>query len=690
MFFLDHIWLIPLLPAFGATMMCFFGRKLQKQAVDAVCVGVVVLAFLLACGAVWQYTGYAHDNPGKPYEKILYTWLGTDTGHLNFVKKDGSPAPFHADAGFLLDPLSAIWLLFVTGVGMLIHIYSTGYMAHEGGYYRFFGYLNLFMFSMLTLVLGNNYLMMFVGWEGVGLCSYLLIGYYFHKKSAGDAAKKAFVVNRVGDWGFSIGIMLIFVTFGTLEFTRVGEAVREGINAGSFHVSDPVFIGIALALFIGATGKSAQVPLYVWLPDAMEGPTPVSALIHAATMVTAGVYMVARCNALYSRSPETMTIIATIGALTAVFAATIGFAQTDIKRVLAYSTVSQLGYMFAALGVGAFAGGIFHLMTHAFFKALLFLGSGAVIMAMHHEQDMRKMGGLRKHLPATYQTMLIGTLAIAGVPGLAGFFSKDEILWKAWSNGHPGIWFALWLGAGMTAFYMFRLIFLTFWGEERMDEHTKSHLHEPGSNVIGPLVALAFLSVVGGYVGLPAWLGGSKFERFLEPVLRLPENPALAEAHHPARQEILFTFLSVAIAAAGIFLAHYCYVKNPSAPEKALGWWPALHRLVYRKYYVDEIYDALFENRAKDLANACFFVDSKFVDGAVNGTAATTRGTAAVSGFFEKYVLDGLVNLIGWINMMLNRVATSLQTGLIQRYALGAVFGIVVFILIYFNGLLNF
>src|SRR5436190_1041977 len=383
MFFLDHIWLIPLLPAFGATVMFFFGRKLQKQAVDAVCVGVVVLAFLLACGAVWQYTGYAHDNPGKPYEKILYTWLGSDTGHLNFVKKDGSPAPFHADAGFLLDPLSAIWLLFVTGVGMLIHIYSTGYMAHEGGYYRFFGYLNLFMFSML--------------------------------------------------------------------------------------------------MFIGACGKSAQIPLYVWLPDAMEGPTPVSALIHAATMVTAGVYMVARSNALFVLAPNAMKTVAIIGALTAIFAASIGLVQNDIKRVLAYSTVSQLGYMFLALGVGAFAAGVFHVFTHAFFKALLFLGSGSVIHAMSGEQDMRNMGALAKRIPVTYWTMLVATLAIAGVPPLTGFFSKDEILWQAWTSDHSAyklLWVMGWVTAAMTAFYMFRLITLTFFGPPRMSAEVERHVHE--------------------------------------------------------------------------------------------------------------------------------------------------------------------------------------------------------------------
>src|SRR5881296_270918 len=458
MFFLDHIWLIPLLPAFGATMMFFFGRKLQKQAVDAVCVGVVVLAFLLACGAVWQYTGYAHDNPGKPYEKILYTWLGTDTGHLNFVKKDGSPAPFHADAGFLLDPLSAIWLLFVTGVGMLIHIYSTGYMAHEGGYYRFFGYLNLFMFSMLMLILGNNYAVLFVGWEGVGLCSYLLIGFYFHRKPASDAANKAFIVNRIGDAGFLLGMFTIVWYFGTFRFTEITALARD---PQLFRIGDPIITAACLLLFVGACGKSAQIPLYVWLPDAMEGPTPVSALIHAATMVTAGVYMVARSNALFERAPTALTVVAIIGTLTAFFAATIGIAQTDIKKVLAYSTVSQLGYMFLACGVAAFSAGIFHLMTHAFFKGLLFLAAGSVIHAVGGEQDMRKMGGLWRKIPWTWATMLIATCAIAGIPGLSGFFSKDEILWRAYQASWA-YWLVGVVTAFLTSFYMFRLMYMTF------------------------------------------------------------------------------------------------------------------------------------------------------------------------------------------------------------------------------------
>src|SRR6478672_11923229 len=466
MFFLDHIWLVPLFPAFGAALMFFFGRKLQKATVSAVCVGAVALAFVFACLAVWQYTGYAHDNPGKPFEKIVYTWLGTDTGHTTYLKADRTPAPLQADAGFLLDPLSSIWLLFVTGVGMLIHIYSTGYMAHEGGYYRFFGYLNLFMFSMLTLILANNYVLMFVGWEGVGLCSYLLIGFYFHRKSASDAANKAFIVNRIGDAGFLLGMFFIAWYFGSLRYIEVNHLARSG----QFQIGDPIITAATLLLFVGACGKSAQLPLYVWLPDAMEGPTPVSALIHAATMVTAGVYMVARSNALFVLAPASMKTVAIVGALTAIFAASIGLVQNDIKRVLAYSTVSQLGYMFLALGVGAFAAGVFHVFTHAFFKALLFLGAGSVIHAMSGEQDMRFMGGLSKKIPTTYRTMFIATLAIAGIPGLAGFFSKDEILWQAWTHDKSAyhfLWIMGWFTAIMTAFYMFRVIYLTFYGRPR-------------------------------------------------------------------------------------------------------------------------------------------------------------------------------------------------------------------------------
>src|ERR1700689_3652690 len=374
MVFLKYIWLIPLLPAFGAAVMFFFGRRLQKATVSPACGGALVLAFLMACGAVWQYSAWSStpENFHKPYQTILYTWLGTDTGHMNYTTQDGRPVPLQADAGFLLDPLSSIWLLFVTGVGALIHIYSTGYMAHEHGYYRFFGYLNLFMFSMLTLILANNYVLMFVGWEGVGLCSYLLIGFYFHRPSASTAANKAFIVNRIGDAGFLLGMFTIAWYFGSLRFTEVTHLARSG----HFAIGDPVITAATLLLFVGACGKSAQIPLYVWLPDAMEGPTPVSALIHAATMVTAGVYMVARMSPLFSRAPIAMLVVAIVGAVTAFYSATIGLVQTDIKKVLAYSTVSQLGYMFLACGVGAYSAGVFHLMTHAFFQGLLFLAAG--------------------------------------------------------------------------------------------------------------------------------------------------------------------------------------------------------------------------------------------------------------------------------------------------------------------------
>src|SRR5437870_905621 len=603
MFFLDHIWLIPLLPAFGATMMFFFGRKLQKQAVDAVCVGVVVLAFLLACGAVWQYTGYAHDNPGKPYEKILYTWLGTDSGYLNFVKKAGSPAPFHADAGFLLEPLSAIWLLFVTGVGMLIHIYSIGYMAHEGGYYRFFGYLNLFMFSMLTLILGNNYAVLFVGWEGVGLCSYLLIGFYFHRKSANDAANKAFIVNRIGDAGFLLGMFTIVWYFGTFRFTEITALARD---PQLFRIGDPIITVACLLLFIGACGKSAQIPLYVWLPDAMEGPTPVSALIHAATMVTAGVYMVARSNFIYQMAPEAMTVVAVVGALTAFFAASIGLVQNDIKRVLAYSTVSQLGYMFLALGVGAFTAGVFHLMTHAFFKALLFLGSGSVIHAMHHEQDMRKMGALKNKIPVTFWTMFIGTLAIAGTPGLAGFFSKDEILWKAFSSrqGHVLLWLIGATVAGMTAFYMFRLLFMTFFGDSRVDHHTEHHIQESPKSMTSVLVILAIGSVVSGYIGFPAWLGGGNaFEHFLDPVFEPLPIPRGPELEHSRLAEAGMAAVSVAVALIGFGLAYSKYCKRSWEEQREVRQYGQAYRPLLNKWYIDELYDALFVNRAKDAGN---------------------------------------------------------------------------------------
>src|SRR5271166_2558673 len=560
--FLSYIWLIPLFPAVGAALMFFFGRRLQKSTVSAVCVGSVVLAFLLACGAVWQYTQWAAANDHRPYEKILYTWLGTDTGHLNFLKSDGTQAPLQADAGFLLDPLSSIWLLFVTGVGMLIHIYSTGYMAHEGGYYRFFGYMNLFMFFMLTLILANNYMLLFVGWEGVGLCSYLLIGFYFHRNSASIAANKAFLVNRIGDAGFILGALTLAWYLGSFRFTDINALARSG----HFAIGDPVLTAAALLLFVGACGKSAQLPLYVWLPDAMEGPTPVSALIHAATMVTAGVYMVARSNALFVLAPTAMKTVAIIGALTAIFAATIALVQNDIKRVLAYSTVSQLGYMFLALGVGAFAAGVFHVFTHAFFKALLFLGAGSVIHAMGGQQEMQHMGALSKKIKVTFGTMLVATLAIAGIPGFAGFFSKDAILWETWSReagAYRYLWYIAFLTALMTSFYMFRLIYLTFFGKPRMSHEVEHHIHESPKSMTVPLVILAFFSIFAGFLGWPHSLGGSdRFTAFLEPVFapearvlqvegRTRQLVAGVEEEHNTGTEWLLMALSLGAAGLG-------------------------------------------------------------------------------------------------------------------------------------------
>src|SRR6266566_5104697 len=706
MFFLDHIWLIPLLPAFGATVMFFFGRKLQKQAVDAVCVGVVVLAFLLACGAVWQYTGYAHDNPGKPYEKILYTWLGSDTDHLNFVKKDGSPAPFHADAGFLLDPLSAIWLLFVTGVGMLIHIYSVGYMAHEGGYYRFFGYLNLFMFSMLMLILGNNYALMFVGWEGVGLCSYLLIGFYFHRKSASDAANKAFIVNRIGDAGFLLGMFTIAWYMGSLRFTDVNAMARSG----HFPVGDPVLTAAALLLFVGACGKSAQLPLYIWLPDAMEGPTPVSALIHAATMVTAGVYLVARSNALFVLAPTSMKTVAIVGAITAIFAASIALVQNDIKRVLAYSTVSQLGYMFLALGVGAFAAGVFHVFTHAFFKALLFLGSGSVIHAMSGEQDMRNMGDLHRRIPVTHWTMFIATFAIAGIPPFAGFFSKDEILWQAWSSEKGAYWY-LWLisyiTALMTAFYMFRLMFLTFHGRPRMSHEAEHHIHESPKSMTGPLVVLAFFCLFAGFLGWPHSLGGkNRFERFLEPVFAKEAHVLASEGEagqlaagtkeeeHTSGTEYFLMFLSVGAAVVGWGMAWRAYRHaDKGYAEPIAQKVPPIYDLLYNKYYVDEGYDYAFTGRRKigtvrlgamGLGEASSWFDSRVIDGTVNGAGWITRLTATLSTWWDKWIIDGVgVNGPAILARMLSYPTRLLQWGLVQWYALVMVVGLVGFVAYY-------
>jgi len=692
MLFLDHIYLIPLLPALGAAIMFFFGRKLTKQTVSAVCVGVVVLAFLLACGCVLQYNAWANTHDHQPYESIGYTWLGTGTGHFTYSTHDGTAANFQIDARLLLDPLSSIWLLFVTGVGMLIHIYSTGYMAHEGGYYRFFGYLNLFMFSMLTLILANNYVLMFVGWEGVGLCSYLLIGFYFQRKSASDAANKAFIVNRIGDAGFILGMFFIAWYMGSLRYIDVNAAALSG----HFHKGDPIITAATLLLFVGACGKSAQLPLYVWLPDAMEGPTPVSALIHAATMVTAGVYMVARSNALFVLAPASMETVAIVGALTAIFAASIGLVQNDIKRVLAYSTVSQLGYMFLALGVGAFAAGVFHVFTHAFFKALLFLGAGSVIHAMSGEQDMRNMGALSGKIPVTFRTMFIATLAITGIPILAGFFSKDEILWRAWQSS-PVLWAIGFVTAIMTAFYMFRLMYLTFWSPSRVTSHeVEHHIHESPKSMTVPLMILAFFSITAGWLGWPASLGGSnRFEHYLEPVFAShPEGEEAPAEEGSKGLEYGLMAASIAVAFGGWFFAGRAYKNSEKGyVEPIASAAPPLYNTLLNKYYVDEGYDYVFTGRRKlggirlgamGLGEASSWFDANVVDGAVNAAGWITRVAATISSWWDKWIIDGIgVNGPPILARMLSYPARLLEWGLVQWYALVMTAGLVGFVFYY-------
>ena len=671
-FFLENIWLIPLLPVLGAMIQLFVGKRLTNSQVSMVSVGLPGISFLCAVGSFFELLG----QPSHIFQKVLYTWLPAGPFRLT----DGTLGNLSVDIGFYLDPLSAVMMLVVTGVGFLIHVYSMGYMAHEDGYYRFFGYLNLFMFSMLTLILADNYLMMFIGWEGVGLCSYLLIGFYFVKKSASDAGKKAFIVNRIGDAGFLLGVMLMAVTFGTLNFSKVTEAARSG----RFEVGDGALVAICLLLFVGATGKSAQIPLYVWLPDAMEGPTPVSALIHAATMVTAGVYMVARSNALYVLAPSALAVVAVVGALTAIWAASIGLVQNDIKRVLAYSTISQLGYMFLACGVGAFTAGIFHLTTHAFFKALLFLGSGSVIHAMSGEQDMRKMGGLKDKIPTTYWTIGLATLAIAGIPPLAGFVSKDEILWYSfagpWSN--KLLWGIGVATAGLTAFYMFRLLFMTFWGERRYSDEVEQHMHESPESMLIPLRVLAVLSLFGGFMGWPVVLGGAnRFEHFLAPVF---ENPVVPEPQHYAHSvEYGLMAFSVGVAALGIFFAYRFYVKNPQLPQRLADSLRTLHIVLLNKYYVDELYDALFVNRAKNLGNGFSAFDTSVVDGGVNGSAWLTRTTAEGTRRWDIWVIDGFVNLMAFMVRLMSYPVRMVQTGLVQSYALMIVLGLLGFVAYY-------
>jgi NADH-quinone oxidoreductase subunit L len=734
---MDLIWLIPILPALGAAINGLVGiRSFSKNVAGWLACGTMTGALGLSLYAFWQLLGL----PPEAREHVVN--LGYWIPPIPLATAHGI-GQFEIPWAFRLDPLSAMMLLVVTGIGTLIHVYSTAYMHDEprGGYARFFCYLNLFCFFMLTLVLGSTFLTMFVGWEGVGLCSYLLIGYWYEKKSASDAGKKAFIVNRVGDWGFVLGVFLIYYTFGSLDFRAVANAAATmPVEMSQFGVLSL----ICLLLFVGATGKSAQIPLYVWLPDAMEGPTPVSALIHAATMVTAGVYMVGRNAVLFSHAPQVAVIVMIVGALTALMAATIGVVQYDIKRVLAYSTVSQLGYMFLAMGVGAyatahgwtgiglaaFAAGAFHLMTHAFFKALLFLGSGSVIHAMGGEQDMRKMGGLRRYMHVTFPTMMIGTLAIAGIPPLAGFFSKDEILFRSFLSNKV-IWMFAVVTALMTAFYMFRLMSMTFFGNYRGPAwgHGAAHAshghdahadaahghgheawhgpHESPSAMTVPLMALAVGAIVAGFVSIPPALGGhADLEHFLAPSFTATgaahENaePAAAEAGAPAEAagehaaeagephishaaELGLMLFSVLIAVAGIFTAYRFYVLSPEIADRLKQQYAGAHNLLYNKYYVDELYNATFIKGTMASAFGLWAFDRRVVDGAVNGSGWLTVFASWVSSLIDKYVVDGAVNLVGRSSEETSFLFRRVQTGLIQNYALLMLAGVFAFVSLY-------
>ena len=620
---LNYAWLLLLFPLLGVLVNGFLGPRVGKRAVGWAACLAVGLAFAISLALLWSLAGLPPE--GRRVEVPLYTWMTVG----------GLQVPF----ALLLDPLSLLMATVVTGVSLIIHVYSVGYMAEDARYARFFTYLNLFVLMMLILVLANNYLVMYVGWEGVGLCSYLLIGFWFERKAAADAGKKAFIVNRVGDFGFALGIMLIFSAFGTLQFSgvldpEVARAVLGGTGLAGW---------ITLLLFTGATGKSAQIPLYVWLPDAMEGPTPVSALIHAATMVTAGVYMVARNYVLFELAPSTMAVVAGIGAATAFFAATMALVNNDIKRILAYSTISQLGYMFVAVGVGAYASGMFHLTTHAFFKALLFLCAGSVMHAMREELNIQKMGGLRERTPVTYWTFAVGAAALAGVPLFSGFFSKDEILWRAFER-NPVLWAVGLVTAFLTAVYIFRALFVAFWGKPR-DKKAWDHAHESPRIMTVPLIILAVLAFAGGYIGLPrlSWVEG-----WLEPVFHA------SRMGHGAggTMEWVLMAISAVVALGGIALAYYLYVVRPDLPVRLGKQYNLLYQVLYHKYWVDELYALVFVEPLRSLGQwIAGILDPRVVDGAVNGVAwLTGQGGAGVSrlqtGYLRHYAVALLLGAV--------------------------------------------
>lgn len=645
---INYIYLAVILPLIGFLINGLFGRKIKNEIIIGIIGSSSVgIAFLISLGAFLQTLSLPIDQRANTVE--LFTWISANGLNIKFA--------------YLVDQLSLTMTLIVTGVGFLIHIYSIGYMHGDKGYWRFFAYLNLFIFAMMNLVLGDNFVVLFLGWEGVGLCSYLLIGFWYDKKfeksTTADAAKKAFIVNRIGDFGFLLGMFLIYYTFDSLNFHEVFS------KAQSLSINETTFSLIALFLFIGATGKSAQIPLYVWLPDAMAGPTPVSALIHAATMVTAGVYMVSRASILFASAPAIMMLVAVIGLLTALFAASIGLVQNDIKKVLAYSTISQLGYMFLAAGVGAFSASIFHVMTHAFFKALLFLGAGSVIHGMHEEQNIQNYGGLKKYMPKTYATFLIAALAISGFPGLSGFFSKDEILWYAYANGGFIFWLIGALTAMLTAFYIFRLFSLTFLGEERFDHH-KIHPHESPSVMTIPLIILAVLSVIGGYVGIPEVFSGEDgnlFEKWLAPIYEPAEQKIMHYGFHTHAQEILLMAISVILALSAIYFALYVYTKNKIIAENISIRFRKFYNLLLNKYYVDEIYDAAIVNPIKIGSEKVLwkFTDSFIIDGIVNGAAKIIaviseyirKIQTGIAQFYAIVIVAGIAAVLLWIILSL-------------------------------------
>jgi len=803
-----YIWLVPLLPLIGAAINGFFGRKFRfsERLIGGIAVGSVALSFLISVAAVYSYGFGGHPHWPNAYVTsqdgaFKFDWIpggavAITQGQDERVSLDSqrqveerlaamSPeerAQTHSiltatvvtprssvlniEWSYQLDPLSSIFMLIVTGVGLCIFVFATGYMHGDAGFYRFFAYMGLFMFAMLVLVMGSNFLMMFVGWEGVGLCSYLLIGYYFDRQEAANASRKAFITNRIGDFGFALAVFGIIATFGTAQYTDVFNQAKE------FPVellgTWGLMSWIALGLFVGACGKSAQLPLHVWLPDAMAGPTPVSALIHAATMVTAGLYMVTRTNVIFQHSQTMLLVVALVGAATAIFAATIGITQNDIKKVLAYSTVSQLGFMFMACGVGAFVIGIFHVMTHAFFKALMFLGAGSVIHGMHHEQDMRRMGGLKKYMPYTYLTFLAGWLAICGIIPFSGFWSKDEILWQAASTTHIPLGWLVWLigtiAAACTAFYMTRLVAMTFWGKERFlgapaggeadeahadpEDHATSHdhgdhghgvhiPHESPRSMVIPLVVLAVLAIIGGFVGIgPAFTGREDFGgklnivHWMEPIIwnpvtrefgkdtaaehattpthneltpappetAGPETPSvygnvhstLAQAvdrvlHNHLLTEWTFIVISLVVAGIGILLGWLFYLKNPRLPDVWAQRIRPLYVTSYNKYWVDEFYGWAVTRRTMDAARAVYAFDARLVDGIVNGLAWLSRLFSRITGGIDKYLVDGLVNTIAaFIIRLMSPLFRAAQTGFTQNYALVMVLGLMLAVLLLF------